>query len=391
MLQSAEAAETARDYSLAALNYANVAKIQERTNDVELDNTLEKAKQCLAGVNTDLCFDSSPLLSQAIILSIEKRRFHPNLFSIPIAVIAATIRENPDNGEFINACLDFLPQEDLERLKNFISVRERLAIDRILVIRGLGSYMDKSQLEVYTVEKNNLPFFQRLIKEFSPDEVKFVCKLLLEEANFSIPKEGLQLLDNLHMTHDWLGEGDFANQCRKELSLKGISFQSQDFDRQLTQIVKDRIREIVKTNNTQGLVDIFNSNPSNFILTHINVGCLLKSLLGETIDKTYRKSDIEKFVYWVIQMQSRPEEFNRIIHNLGGPVRSSGNNQTQAFLFSLFILPAQEKLRTADGVKFQRSDLYQAGQMMIEVLSKEATDVGQRFKSEKDRLERTIG
>lgn len=241
LLQSAEAAETARDYSLAALNYANVAKIQERTNDVKLDNTLEKAKQCLAGVNTDLCFDSSPLLSQAIILSIEKRRFHPNLFSIPIAVIAATIRENPDDGEFINACLDFLPQEDLERLNNFISVRERLAIDRILVIRGLGSYMDKSQLEVYTVEKNNLPFFQRLIKEFSPDKVKFVCKLLLEEANFSIPKEGLQLLDNLHMTHDLLGEGDFANQCRKELSLKGISFQSQDFDKQLTQIVKDRI------------------------------------------------------------------------------------------------------------------------------------------------------
>lgn len=137
-------------------------------------------------------------------------------------------------------------------------------------------------------------------------------------------------------------------------------------------------------------MDIFNSNPSNFILTHINVGCLLKSLLGETIDKTYRKSDIEKFVYWVIQMQSRSEEFNRIIHNLGGPVRSSGNNQTQAFLFSLFILPAQEKLMTAAGVKFQRSELYQAGQMMIEVLSKEATDVGQRFKSEKDRLERTI-
>lgn len=385
-------AENVGDSRLTSFYYAKAAEAQASLG-FDFADTLSAAKKFLEDRNQKGIMFVAPadLLPDAIIIGIEKRMISSSP-TIPSAQkIARAFAHNPSDKKLLADCIELFSKDEVSRLGNGLPEKERMIFDKTLIEILTEDKVYNDKIKRYLSDETNIPFLKKLIVE-NPDSVDMVFNVLISQPDFSLSKSGTQLLDNLEQTHLLLETGDFADLCQKALSSSAILLSAEKFEKELKKVVKTNLQEAVKQKNTQGLIDILDKTPSDYVLSQIGVERLMKSLLGEMIEGKYVERNIKTFVDWINRMKSqqREDEFSRIIHSLGGKDGSEGNSQVQAFLFSLFILPAQEKLGTAQKVKFQRSDLFQAGKTVIDALSQKKTDIGVRFQKEKKHLEDVI-
>lgn len=379
------------NFRLLSYYYARAAQLQERCG-MDYNDALKSAKQQreYGKEMNALSFTPADLLPDAIIAATEKKIVQ----SLPMPSpqkIAQAFLHNPHDTALISYSVHHFSKDEMHIFESSIPEKELKTFNKalIMVLSDGKAYVDK--LDKYLSDETYIPFLKNLLFEY-PDCVNTVFNLLDAYPDFSPSRQGDQLLSNLKKTDFLLGTGNFADLCKKAFPPSMFVMPSEKLEKELRKVIKTNIQEAVRQKNTQGLIDILDANPSEYVLAQIETAQLMKSLLAETVEGEYKERHIKTFVDWVNRMkgEQREDELSRILHGFGAKAESEPNNRAQAFLFALFILPAQEKLKSAQAVKFDRTSLFQAGQTVINILSQKKTDIGIRFKKEKEHLENAV-